>query len=216
MAHRYFFIGRAERIVIAVLLALAATSMLLYILIVRPQEAEAAHEASALMASGDSIFVSPDYVGPPTSMRQAAIRKFDKRVVLDLNTADSVTLMRVPGIGSAFAHRILELRRRLGGYYTVLQLQEVYGMDEEKYLALRGWFAIRTAPRTYPLDSLRPHELPRHPYLSYAQSKAINRLLYRHERITSWSMLMNSEAFSHDDSVRLAHYFVEPRKVSTR
>lgn len=147
-------------------------------------------------------------------MRQASVKKFVQLTELDLNTVDSLTLIRVPGIGAAFAHRILELRRQLGGYYTVLQLQEVYGMDEDKFLALRRWFRVKTPPRTYPLEGLRADELPRHPYLSPSHRKALNRLLYRHGRISEWRMLMQTGRFTHDDSVRLSPYFVELLKPS--
>lgn len=210
MANKYFFVGRAERIVIAILLVLASASICVYYLIAAPLEEPGAMPTQSTIGSADSLIRSKDYVGPPASMRSSSIRKYGKRTVLDLNRVDSLTLLRVPGIGPAFAHRILALRQRLGGYYTILQLQEVYGMDEDRYLALRGWFAIQTPPTTYTLSELRADELPRHPYLSGAQRRAINRLLHRHGRIASWAMLMREEAFGRDDSIRLSHYFVEP------
>lgn len=160
-------------------------------------------------ASADSLHTSAHYVGPPEAMRQESVKKFAQLTELDLNSADSLTLIRVPGIGPAFAHRILALRKYLGGYYTVLQLQEVYGMDEDKFLALRRWFRVKTPPRTYLLDSLRADELPRHPYLLRSHRQALNRLLYRHGRITGWRMLMQTGSFTYADSVRLSPYFVE-------
>ncbi len=197
---RHFFLGRAERITIALLLALGLSSLLLYGLVVAPSLASEAVPV-------DSLITSPSYVGPPASMRTGQIKKFASRRTLDLNAVDSLTLVQVPGIGPAFAHRILNLRERLGGYYTVLQLQEVWGMDEEKFLALRRWFAIVSPPRRIPLSSLRADEVPHHPYLTPKQRRAINRLLYRHDSITSWRALMQTDLFSRDDSIRLSPYF---------
>lgn len=199
---RLFFVGRAERIAIALMLALGLGALLLYSFVVAPSTIP---EREPL----DSLITSPSYVGPPASMRIRQTKKFASRRTLDLNTVDSLTLIRVPGIGPAFAHRILDLRKRLGGYYTVLQLQEIWGMDEDKYLALRRWFVIGTPVQRTPLSSLRADEVPQHPYLSPRQRREINRLLYRHDSITSWRTLMSSKLFSHDDSIRLSPYFSE-------
>lgn len=197
---RIFLIGRAERIAIALMIGLGIGALLLYSLVVAPSTAA---EAVPI----DSLITSPSYVGPPASMRSGQINKFTSPHTLDLNTIDSIELIRVPGIGPTFAHRILDLRKRLGGYYTVLQLQEIWGMDEDKYLALRRWFTIGTPPRRIRLAHLRADQVPQHPYLSRQQHRAINRLLYRYDSITSWSMLMRTNLFSQDDSIRLSPYF---------
>lgn len=209
----WFFIGRAERLALAILLALTLAGLGLYAFS-RPQE-EISTSRPAEHKLSDSLLRTRDYVGPPQALSHKTSNKFAHRTVLDLNGVDSLTLLRVPGIGPAFTHRILALRSQLGGYYTVLQLQEVYGMDEDKYLALRGWFAIRTAPKRYFLDSLQADELPEHRYLSWAQRKALTRLLYRHGHLSSWRQIMKDPAFSHDDSVRLSHYLIERKHVDS-
>lgn len=207
MGRYFFFIGRAERIVLIVLLLLISSGAVLLSLTSRGQ-----NQMSALASPADTIYRPDHYVGPPAHLRNSSAPKFRQRQILDLNTVDSLTLIRVPGIGPAFSHRILALRRQLGGYYTVLQLQEVYGMDEDKFLSLKGWFRIGRSPRTYRLDSLISGDIPRHPYLSYTQVKSLNRLISRHGRIMRWSTLMRDPAFSRDDSIRLSPYFIEAPK----
>lgn len=207
MGRYFFFIGRAERIVLIVLLLLISSGAVLLSLTSRGQS-----QMSVLASPADTIYRPDHYVGPPAHLRNSSAPKFRQRQILDLNTVDSLTLIRVPGIGPAFSHRILALRRQLGGYYTVLQLQEVYGMDEDKFLSLKGWFRIGRSPRTYRLDSLISGDIPRHPYLSYTQIKSLNRLIGRHGRIMRWSTLMRDPAFSRDDSIRLSPYFIETPK----
>lgn len=231
MSGQYFWMGRGERLVLVVVAVLLAVIAGAYYMGATPSHAEGRGASSEVAssssspsvsvssspkpqnpsarASADSLHTSAHYVGPPEAMRQASVKKFVQLTELDLNSADSLTLIRVPGIGPAFAHRILALREHLGGYYTVLQLQEVYGMDEDKFLALRRWFRVKTPQRTYLLDSLRADELPRHPYLLRSHRQALNRLLYRHGRITGWRMLMQTGNFTYADSVRLSPYFVE-------
>lgn len=164
--------------------------------------------AQAKKSHRDTFLRDPHYVGPPEG---AVVRgeKFAHYVHLDLNRIDSLTLLRIPGVGPAFAHRILALRERLGGYYTVLQLQEVYGMDEDKFLALRPWFVIKTPPKHFALTSLRADSLPWHPYLSRAQSTTLRKLLLRHGKRLSWSLLRAEGAFTREDSIRLSPYFVD-------
>ena len=163
----------------------------------------------------DSLIKDPHYVGPPMGQGKT-VEKYKRYVSLDLNGVDSLTLLRVPGIGPAFAHRILALRTRLGGYYTVLQLQEVYGMDEDKFLSLRPWFVIKTPPKRHPLTHLRADSLPWHPYLSREQSNALRKLILRHGARLSWSVLRAEGHFSREDSIRLCPYFVNgPRTTET-
>ncbi len=169
-------------------------------------ESVEAHRQKNLL---DTLFKANNYVGPPEYLKRTRVHKFHKRRVLDLNKVDSLTLIRVPGIGKSYAHRILSLRKLLGGYYSVYQLQEVYGMDADKFLSLKHWFTVKKAPTQYKLSELKAGEIPRHPYLSWQQVKAINRLLNRGVKLNSWQRLMKSKAFSPDDSIRLSPYFIE-------
>lgn len=157
-------------------------------------------------AHPDSLITDSHYVGPPQGLQRGA-KKFERYTALDLNAVDSLTLLRVPGIGPAYAHRFLQLRSRLGGYYTVLQLQELYGVDEDKFIELRPWFVYRTPPKRYPLGSLRADSLPRHPYLSGAQQRLLRRMVLRYQTRLSWSLLRTDSLFSRRDSIRLSPYF---------
>lgn len=49
--------------------------------------------------------------------------------VININQADSLEWISMPGIGPAFAKRIIGFRERLGGFYSIDQLKEVYGLD---------------------------------------------------------------------------------------
>ena len=155
----------------------------------------------------DTLITDEHYIGPVDKGRQ--VEKFRRYVSLDLNTVDSLTLLRVPGIGPSFAHRILSLRQRLGGYYTVLQLQEVYGMNEEKFLELRPWFTIKTKPIVHRLSELRADSLPWHPYLRRETMRTLRQMVLRHGHKLSWRLLRSEGTFTRDDSIRLSPYFTD-------
>ena len=69
---------------------------------------------------------------PRQNSYKQASNKFPAGTVIELNQADTLTLKKIPGIGSTFARRIVGYRELLGGFYTVHQLAEVYGIDEER------------------------------------------------------------------------------------
>ncbi|MDE6070888.1 MAG: helix-hairpin-helix domain-containing protein, partial [Alistipes sp.] len=52
---------------------------------------------------------------------------------LDINSADSVALLALRGIGPATAGRIVAYRRRLGGFVRAEQLAEIPGIAESRY-----------------------------------------------------------------------------------
>ena len=100
--------------------------------------------------------------------------KYAPGTLVELNTADTTILKKVPGIGSTFARRIMKYRELLGGFYDVSQLAEVYGIDEERYQALAPWFIADTLHvRRLEVNALPAAALRKHPYLDYRQAKAI-------------------------------------------
>lgn len=144
------------------------------------------------------------YPGPPPEAKrtEAYLPKLKPGATIDLNSADTTLLKRVPGIGSSFARRIDKYRDLLGGYYVVEQLQEVYGMDRERYDAIHPYFTVGTAvrPLTLTIDSISYH-----PYLSWRHKRTLRRLL-EEEQPLDWSHLMATGDFTRDDSLRLAPY----------
>jgi len=93
---------------------------------------------------------------------------------VDINRVDSAALLPLPGIGPVFAGRIIKYRNLLGGFVSVDQLLEVYGMPEETLDLIREMISIDTsAIRKIRLESATFRELLRHPYLEFENVKAI-------------------------------------------
>ena len=129
--------------------------------------------------------------------------KFTTPVVLDLNTVDTATLKMVPGIGSYRARRIVEYRTRLGGFVDVEQLSEIQGMPDD----VKAWFAVESpifAPVA--INSADLQHLAQHPYITYAQARAIIDYRKNYGRIKSIDELSLVGAFTDADIVRLRSY----------
>ena len=89
---------------------------------------------------------------------------------IDLNHADTTQLKTVPGIGSYFARRIADYGKRLGGYVSLDQLDEIPNFP----VGAKAFFVISGQPtRRLDVNRLSLDELKRHPYINYYQARAI-------------------------------------------
>lgn len=97
---------------------------------------------------------------------------------IDLATADTAQLQRVPGIGPYFARRIADYRQRLGGYVSISQLSEIEGFPQEAlpfFMLCNGGETVEKLN----VNSLSLNELKQHPYINFYQARAI--LNYRRQ-----------------------------------
>ena len=100
-----------------------------------------------------------------TRILMEEVGKLTEFQYIDLNRADSLELLPLPGIGPVFASRIVRYRDLLGGFITHDQLNEVYGLPVETVEMMRLRTVIDTAAvRRMDLDSVSFGELLRHPY----------------------------------------------------
>lgn len=114
----------------------------------------------------DSSFV--DAVVPYLIFNEP-IEKKEKPVVslVNLNLADSLTLITVKGIGPAFASRIIKYRTSLGGFVFKEQLMEVYGIDADRYPQIAAQVEVSdTLVTKINVNKADFSTLIKHPYIS--------------------------------------------------
>ncbi|MBR4841830.1 MAG: helix-hairpin-helix domain-containing protein [Bacteroidaceae bacterium] len=123
---------------------------------------------------------------------------------VDLNSVDSTSLVKLPGIGPWFAMRIVEYRDRLGGYSSVKQLSEIERLPD----SVLQWFVVTdTVPiRKVPVNSSTLSELRSHPYINFYQARVIVELRRQHGPIKGPGRLSLLEEFSSQDLERLEPY----------
>ena len=102
--------------------------------------------------------------------------------MFDLNEADTGVLRLVRGIGPVLSNRIVKYRDLLGGYYSLEQLHEVYGLSDSVILALDTLSIIRPSfePLKLLINTSGENELKKHPYLTYNEAKAIVAYRFQH------------------------------------
>lgn len=131
--------------------------------------------------------------------------KYAPGTMLDLNTADTTELKKIPGIGSAIARSIVYHRNKLGGFYDVAQLKDL-NLDID---ALTKWFAVDSSTvvtHRINLNKASIDRLRNHPYLSFYQAKAIVELRRKRGTLKSLQQFALMDEFTAADLERLQHY----------
>lgn len=129
---------------------------------------------------------------------------------ININNADSLTLIRIPGIAARTASTILRFRQRYGGFYDPWQLRDFLTWEAaEAHMEewCTQWFTADVADiRHIRVNQASVSELCRHPYISYEQAIEMVRYRTRHKRIEKLEEFSNFSTFQPDDINRLAFY----------
>ena len=129
---------------------------------------------------------------------------------LDINKADSVALLDLPGIGAYFAGKIVQYRTQLGGYSSAEQLMEIYHFDEEKFTGLQDLITC-SEPEGFALWTLSEADLAKHPHISRSEAHGI--VLFRTHHAPSEctvEALRKAGVLSPDHATALARCRIAP------
>lgn len=128
--------------------------------------------------------------------------KYEAGIVVDLNTADTTELKKIPGIGGGYAGKIIRYRERLGGYVSVNQLKEIE-IPEECFL----WFSIsQDKVSRLSINKSSFSQLNRHPYLNFYQTRAICEHRRKYGPIKDIVQLGLYTVFTQNDLQRIKPY----------
>lgn len=135
--------------------------------------------------------------------KRDTIYKYPAGTLVNLNEADTTELKKIPGIGSSIARMIVNYRKRLGAFYRIEQLQEI----QLKVESLRPWLTIGSSPsQRININTAGIEQLMGHPYLNFAQAKAIVEYRKKKGKLKSFAQLSLYDEFSPDDFEKLSHY----------
>lgn len=130
----------------------------------------------------------------------------DENIIIDINTADSTTLMKLPGIGQGFARRIINFRNKLGGFYSVDQIGETYGLPDSTFRKLKNNFVVHSSVKKININSASLEDLKAHPYIKFQIANSIVQYRLQHGVYKELTDLKNIMIISDPLFERLSHY----------
>lgn len=125
---------------------------------------------------------------------------------ININQADSATWVEMKGIGPSFAKRILKYRERLGGFYSIEQLKEVYGLDSNWVNENRKFLLIGEGIyKKVKVNSAEWKDF-NHPYIPYKQINIVINYRKQHGPFNSYEDLKKISLFDSTLWVRTKYY----------
>ncbi|MBO6117952.1 MAG: helix-hairpin-helix domain-containing protein [Bacteroidales bacterium] len=126
------------------------------------------------------------------------VKKSYGDTVLDLNLCDTLDLQMISGIGRVYSRRIYNYGKKLGGYVSVEQLKEVYGMSDSLYRNIVKHLSVgQYNVRKININSADIKEIAAHPYIDWYLAKEI--IIYRN----------TNGAYTDADQLRYIHIMDE-------
>ena len=127
--------------------------------------------------------------------------------ILDLNACDSASLEALPGIGPVLSARIIKYRRLLGGYASVDQLREVYGLPEETFGLISGRLSADSLDvKRIRVNSATFGDLIRHPYFRKEEVPALLKYRELNGRIDGLEELLTNRVISVETAGKIVPY----------
>ena len=103
-----------------------------------------------------------------------AEKHFAETKAFDINQADTAAFIALSGIGSKLAARIIAFREKLGGFYSVQQVSETYGLPDSTFNKIQGLLRCdRPSIRQIDINTADANTLKQHPYIRWNLANAI-------------------------------------------
>ena len=134
--------------------------------------------------------------------RKAEIPKFD------LNLADTTQLIKIYGIGSVLAKRIIDHRNKLGGFISSQQLTEIYGLDTAviSRLTKKSFILENYIPNQLNINLADEKSLAVHPYIKFKLAKAVVTYRFQHGNFKAISDLTQIQSMKPETLEKLKPY----------
>lgn len=127
--------------------------------------------------------------------------------VIDVNQADSLQWVSLSGIGPRLAGRILRFREALGGFVSVAQVGETFGLADSVFRKISTQLRYTNTPiQKLELNKIDKKLLASHPYIRYRRAETITRYRQEHGRFTSLEELKALELWTPEEWAKLLPY----------
>lgn len=163
--------------------------------------------SDSLLRTIAPYFKFPDWVAHPKDFKtfdNFHKNKVQKIIVMDINNATQEDLKKVYGIGDGLSERILKEKQKLGGFVSIEQINDIWGLTPEVIEILKAKFRIEKIPeiKKININTASVNELMAFPYFRYSLAKSI---------ITFRSM--NGDIKNSEDLIKIKGFPVDKVKI---
>lgn len=127
-------------------------------------------------------------------------------IIVNINTADSITLTNIKGIGATYASRIIKYRNLLGGFNSTEQLKEVYGINNEVYAGLENQIKVAGTVKQINVNTASWAELKNHPYINSNMANIITKYVKSNGKVSNLDKILNPSIFDEQTIQKIKPY----------
>lgn len=135
-----------------------------------PDEAERLIPYIKIENSEENIFVKDEPAEFYERKKYESIRTYK---AININHADTSEWIALPGIGSKLSQRIISFRDKLGGFYSVQQVGETFGLADSVFQKIKPFLQVSGEVKKININKASIEALKTHPYIRYAIGNAI-------------------------------------------
>ena len=126
---------------------------------------------------------------------------------ISINTATPEDWQGLYGIGPAYSERIVKYRNSLGGFHSLNQVSEVYGLADSTFQSILPQLQLDPTPiQQINLNTATQDDLKKHPYFDWKKSKTVIAYRDNHGAFSSVDDLKRVRAISSDLFEKLKPY----------
>ena len=125
---------------------------------------------------------------------------------IDVNQATYEEWLQLRGIGRTFAARIIQHREKLGGFISLDQLKEIYGLPDSTFRSITPYLKF-SAPIYRKISINQPNlQTILHPYLTRKQVDVLVRYRMNHGNFNNMEDLIKTNIFSKEMVEKIRPY----------
>ena len=166
--------------------------------------------SDSLLKAIAPFFKFPDWVNNKKQYKayekysDKAFAKKEKIVFIDINKATKEDLIKIYGIGEAISLRILKQKESIGGFVSMEQMKDVWGLSPEVIENLNKYFEVKVMPdfKKIAINNASLKELSQFSYFRYTLAKEI--VTYRS---------MNGDIKNIEDLTKIKGFPVDKAKI---
>lgn len=144
---------------------------------------------------------------PEKMVGSSSVKKEYVPVHIDINQATAEEWRQLSGIGPSFSNRIVKFRDKLGGFASIGQVGETYGLPDSVFQKIRPFLIPSPIYKKILVNRCSLDELKSHPYISSYQATILFNYRKQHGDLTNIEDLKKiSAGFKEEDWERLEAY----------